>query len=125
MTPTYGYVTKLFLESEFQHKGNKQTKKRKFSAKSCGFLGRNRFSKQKYLNTTQKRIKNIWTKVSSFGQEPTFKVALSGEATLPVLFLPPFSMGSLLLILFILGTRFWGIIKQCKPCSRLFAYRNF
>ena len=26
MSPTYGYVTKLFLESEFQHKGNKQTK---------------------------------------------------------------------------------------------------
>ena len=28
MPPTYGYVTKLFLESEFQHKGNKQTKTR-------------------------------------------------------------------------------------------------
>ena len=28
MSPTYGYVTKLFLESEFQHKGNKQTKKK-------------------------------------------------------------------------------------------------
>ena len=26
MSTTYGYVTKLFLESEFQHKGNKQTK---------------------------------------------------------------------------------------------------
>ena len=26
MSPTYGCVTKLFLESEFQHKGNKQTK---------------------------------------------------------------------------------------------------
>ena len=24
-TGTYGYVTKLFLESEFQQKGNKQT----------------------------------------------------------------------------------------------------
>ena len=40
MSPTYGYVTKLFLESEFQHKENKQTKKRELSAKSCGFLGR-------------------------------------------------------------------------------------
>ena len=57
MLPTYGHVTKLFLESEFQHKGNKQTKKRKFSAKSCSFLGRNRFRKQNYLNTTQKRTK--------------------------------------------------------------------
>ena len=27
MSPTYGYVTKLFLELEFQHKGNKQKKK--------------------------------------------------------------------------------------------------
>ena len=41
MSPTYGYVTKLLLESEFQHKGNKQTKQREFEAKSCGFLGRN------------------------------------------------------------------------------------
>ena len=28
MSPTYRYVTKLVLESEFQHKGNKQTKKK-------------------------------------------------------------------------------------------------
>ena len=27
MSPTYCHVTKLFLESEFQHKGNKQMKK--------------------------------------------------------------------------------------------------
>ena len=26
MSPTFGYVTKLFLESEFQHKGNKKRK---------------------------------------------------------------------------------------------------
>ena len=38
MSPIYGYVTKLFLESEFQHKGNKQTKKIEVSAKSCVFL---------------------------------------------------------------------------------------
>ena len=25
-SPTYGHVTELFLESEFQHKGSKQTK---------------------------------------------------------------------------------------------------
>ena len=28
MSPACGYVTKLFLELEFQHKGNKQTKKK-------------------------------------------------------------------------------------------------
>ena len=28
-SPTYRYVAKLFLESEFQHKGHKQTKKKK------------------------------------------------------------------------------------------------
>ena len=27
MSPTYWYVTKLFLESEFLHKGNKQMRK--------------------------------------------------------------------------------------------------
>ena len=27
-SPTYGHMSKLFLESEFQNKGNKQTKKR-------------------------------------------------------------------------------------------------
>ena len=40
MSSTYEYVTKLFLESEFQHKGNKQMKKLELSAKSCSFLGR-------------------------------------------------------------------------------------
>ena len=65
-------MSKLFLEMEFQHNGNKQMKKCEFSAKSCGFLGRNRFREKNYLNTTQKRTKNIWTKLSSLGQEPTF-----------------------------------------------------
>ena len=61
MSSTYEYVTKLFLESEFQHKGNKQTKKLEFSAKLCGFLGRTeseikifkyytKEDKKKYLN---------------------------------------------------------------------------
>ena len=40
-SPPYGQVTKLFLESEFQHKGNKQLKKKKkkreFLANSCSF----------------------------------------------------------------------------------------
>ena len=33
MSPTYGYVTKLFLESEFQHKGNKQNEKTQILSK--------------------------------------------------------------------------------------------
>ena len=32
-SPTYEDVAKLFLESEFQRKGNKQTIRRKFSAR--------------------------------------------------------------------------------------------
>ena len=50
---TYRHVAKLFLESEFQRKGNKQTKKRKLSAKSCGFLGSNR--NYSYSSTTRKK----------------------------------------------------------------------
>ena len=38
MSPTYGHVTKLFLELEFKHKENKQTENRKFSAKFSVFL---------------------------------------------------------------------------------------
>ena len=38
-SPTYGHVTKLFSKSEFKHIGNKQSKIREFSSKSCGFLG--------------------------------------------------------------------------------------
>ena len=45
MSPSYWHVTKHFVESEFQHKGNKQTKKHEFSAEFCGFLGKNRFRK--------------------------------------------------------------------------------
>ena len=54
-SPTYEDVAKLFLETEFQRKANKQTIKRKFSAKSCSFLSSNRFRNYNYLNTTRKR----------------------------------------------------------------------
>ena len=37
MQQQQGHVTKLFVESEFQHSGNKQTKIRKFLAKYCVF----------------------------------------------------------------------------------------
>ena len=72
ISPTYGYVTKLFLESEFQHKGNKQTKKSKFSA---GFFAETD-SENKIIYYTEKD-KNIWKKFSSLGQEPTFNVCLT------------------------------------------------
>ena len=38
MSPTYGYMTKLFLESEFQHKENKQTKKKLIFSKILRFF---------------------------------------------------------------------------------------
>ena len=40
MSPTYGSVTKLFLESEFQHKGNKQTKNAIIQQNLAVFLAR-------------------------------------------------------------------------------------
>ena len=51
MSPTYGYVTKLFLESEFQHKGNKQMKnKQKNKNKQT--------KKKKKLQKKKKKKKN-------------------------------------------------------------------
>ena len=76
MSPTYGYVTKLFLESEFQYQGNKQTKKREFWAKSCNFLAETDSENKIIYNYTEKD-KNVWTKLSSLGQEPTFKLFLA------------------------------------------------
>ena len=63
MSPTYGHMTKLFLESEFQHKGNKQRKKRKISAKSYGLLGRNRFKKKKLFKYYAEKGKNKLDKI--------------------------------------------------------------
>ena len=62
---------KTILEPEYQHKGNKTNETRKFSAKSCDFLGSNRFRKEKYSTTTQKRTNKNFTVMSSLGQEPT------------------------------------------------------
>ena len=80
MSATYGHVTKLFLGSEFQHKGNKQMKKSEFSAKSCIFLGKIKKKRQiqkinlfKYY-THRRGQKKKWKKLSSLGQEPTFKI---------------------------------------------------
>ena len=47
MSPTYGHVTKLFLESEFQLKGNKQTKKKWILSKILQFSWQEQIQKIK------------------------------------------------------------------------------
>ena len=80
MSPTYGYVTKLFLESEFQHKGNKQTKKTQIRSNILRFSWQEQIQKIKIFKYyTEKDKKNIWTKLSSLGQEPTFKYSLNSS----------------------------------------------
>ena len=71
MSPTYGHVTKLFLESEFQYKGKKQTK----NLNSLWFSWEEQIQKIKLFKYNTE--KQLWTKLSSLGQEPTFKAAKS------------------------------------------------
>ena len=76
MSPIYGYVTKLFLESEFQHKGVKKKRKNLKSQQNLTFSWQEQIQKIKLFKYYTKRTKkNIWTKLSSLGQEPTFKPA--------------------------------------------------
>ena len=73
-SPTYGHVTKLFLESEFQHKGNKQTKKNANSQPNLAFSSAATDSDHRIIQILHKKGQNnIWTELSSLGQEPTFK----------------------------------------------------
>ena len=44
-SPTYGYVAKLFLESEFQHKGIKHTKKTQILSKILRFFRQQQIQK--------------------------------------------------------------------------------
>ena len=78
MSSTYGYVTKLFLESEFQHKGNKQTKKQTNanSQQNLAVSWQEQIQKIKLFNYYTEKDKNTWATLSSLGQEPTFKVCL-------------------------------------------------
>ena len=62
MSPSYGYVTKLFLESEFQHKGNKQMKKREFSAKSWQFSWQEQIQKIKLFKYYTEKDKSYFDK---------------------------------------------------------------
>ena len=71
---TYGHVTNLFLELKFQHKGNKQTKKGKFSANllvlSAGIDSDIKIIKMLHRKG-QKKIGQI---CHLLGQEPTFNI---------------------------------------------------
>ena len=69
-SPTYWHVTKLFLESEFQHKENKQMNSNQNLA---FFLTATDSAHKISSNTTQKRTKQIWCQFSLLGQKPTFK----------------------------------------------------
>ena len=66
---TYLWVCdKTILESEFQHKGNKQTKKL-HSQQNLAFSWQEQIQKIKLFKYYTKRTKkNIWTKLSSLGQ---------------------------------------------------------
>ena len=73
MSPTYGHVTKLFLELECQHIGNKQMKKVNSQQNLAVFLA-GTDSENKIISILQRKgQKKNWTKLSSLGQEPTFK----------------------------------------------------
>ena len=61
MSPTYGHVTKLFLESEFQHKGNKQKKKK--HSKILQFSGLEQIQKIKVFKYYTEKDKNILDKI--------------------------------------------------------------
>ena len=74
-SPTNGHVKKLFLESEFQHKGNKQATKNVNSQQNIAFSSAATDSDHRISQILHKKGQNnIWTELSSLGQEPTFKI---------------------------------------------------
>ena len=54
MSPTNEYVTKLFLDSEYQHKGNKQTTKMQILSKILRFSWQEQIQKIKFKYYTEK-----------------------------------------------------------------------
>ena len=60
MSPTYGYVTKLFLESEFQHKGNKLMKKPQMLSKILRFSWQEQIQKIKIFKYYTEKDKKIF-----------------------------------------------------------------
>ena len=86
-SPTFGHMTKLFWESEFNHKRNKQTKKRK-SQKTFAVFSAATDSKIKMIEILlRKGQKKIWTELPLLEQEPTFKITI---IVLLLLFLQPY-----------------------------------
>ena len=82
MSPTYGHVSKLVIESEFQHKGNKQTKKTRILSKIL------RFSWQKQIQIiklfkyyTEKDNNKVWPQLPLLGQEPIFNPLYTDYST--------------------------------------------
>ena len=78
MSPSYGYLTKLFLESEFQHKGNKQMKKQVLS-KILQFSWQEQILKITLFKYYTEKDKKLFWQNSSLGQEPTFKGSKRGS----------------------------------------------
>ena len=73
MSPIYRHETKLFLESEFQLKGNKQMENVNSQQNLAVFLGGTDSENEFILILHSNGHKKIWTKLSSLGKEPTFK----------------------------------------------------
>ena len=68
-----GMRRNYFLELEFQHKGNKQTKKGLIVSKLLQFSRQEWIQKTKLFKCDTEKDKNKkWTNLSLLGQEPTF-----------------------------------------------------
>ena len=60
MSPSYGYVTKLSLESEFQYKGNKQMKKTRILSKILQFSWQEQIQKIKLFKYYTEKDKKLF-----------------------------------------------------------------
>ena len=60
MSPTYGYMTRPFLELEFQHKGNKEMKKTRILSKILRFSWQEQIQKIKIFNYYTELDKKIF-----------------------------------------------------------------
>ena len=57
-SPTYGHATKLFLESKFQHKGNKEMKKNRNSKRNFAVFSAATDSKHKIIQIVHRKRTN-------------------------------------------------------------------
>ena len=63
MSPTYGHVTKLFLELEFQHTGNKKKKEKANSKQNLAVFWAGTDSENKVFKYYTEKDKNILDKI--------------------------------------------------------------